>query len=134
MEKYNDDDSNIADIPVYKSQHLQLDKIKKLISERKSFKIEDAENTSKVVHSVEKEIEEQGFKCRVYTSFRKAAIAATGAAWFSPILGVPGALGLGAAGIVAGIGIGIHTIATYDPDYEIEKNLFNNDITVYYKK
>jgi len=37
-------------------------------------------------------------------------------------------------GLLSGIGISLHNVATFNPDYEIGKNKINGSITVTYKK
>jgi hypothetical protein len=72
-----------------------------------------------VAAAVEKEIEAKGLKCRVYTRNRGWAAAA---ASFT------------AVGIPALVGIAAHNIATYDPDYEIGKDIGANKLYVDFKK
>lgn len=69
---------------------------------------------------IEGNIEKKGMTCRVYTVGRSAAMAA--------------GLLSGVAGVAAAVGIAAHNLATYDPDYEIGKNLANNTIRVVYRK
>ena len=70
---------------------------------------------------VEQAIEAAGLKCRVRTANRGWAIAA--AAVFT--------LGVGATAAAA---VGVHDLATINPDYEIIKEMFGSDIQVEYMK
>lgn len=69
---------------------------------------------------VEKEIERQKKSCRIYTRNRIAGAVAT--SWV-PVLSW--------ANFIA---IAAHNIATYNPDYEIGKDLAGNRVYVTYKK
>ncbi|MDD7984379.1 hypothetical protein PQO01_05385 [Lentisphaera marina] len=75
------------------------------------------------VRSIEREIESQNFKCRIYTAGR---IAAAGGSVFTGVLGVVGA--------ASAIGIAAHNLATYDPDFEIKKHKIDKAITVAYMR
>ena len=72
------------------------------------------------VTTIESRIEAMGMTCRVYTVGRTAAMAA---GLFSVV-----------AGVATAVGIAAHNLATYDPDYEIGKNLANNTLRVVYQK
>ncbi len=71
------------------------------------------------VGKLEKAIEGKAMRCRVYTKGR--AIAG-------------GGLLLGGVGAIPLVGIGIHRLATMNPDYEIGRDVINNTIEVEYKK
>lgn len=102
----------------------ELDKVAHLISNRKSFSIIEAKDTTSIADIVEKKIEAQNLKCRVRVSNRAAALA-TGI--------IPtGATQLAALATAAGIAI--HNIFTWNPDYEIIKCLYDNKVEVEYKK
>jgi len=73
---------------------------------------------------LEREIEKQGMRCRIFTSKRKAILAGA--------LIPTGITQLSA--LVAGVGMAAHNLATLNPDYEICKNTFDAGITVTYKK
>lgn len=92
----------------------------KLVHEKKSFKICAVADISEAVKLAEKYIEIYGMSCRVYTENR-AAIAA-------------GGLLLGGIGALAAVGVAAHNVATWNPDYEIGKDLISNNVTVIYKK
>lgn len=114
------------DISVHSIKNLTDQKIKEMVNKKLSFIINDIDRLkmSGAVKLVEKIIEENGLKCRVYTQGRSAALA--GAVIPNPVT----VLG----GWAAGIAIGVHNIATWDPDYEIAKNVANGAIRVNYKK
>lgn len=74
--------------------------------------------------TLEKVIESKGMKCRVYTKGRIATLAATVATAPPVVIG----------GLVAGIAIGAHNLATWNPDYEIAKNPATGALSVTYMK
>lgn len=85
----------------------------------------------KGIKLVEAMIESQGMKCRVRSDV-KSSLAQGG------VLGI--ALGVISAPItatMAGIGVAAsvgHTLATYNPDYEIIKDYINKKLHVIFKK
>ena len=114
------------DYNVYSIDRVPDEKIKSIISEKQSFVIEGISRTMmpEAVHNLEKIIEGLGFKCRVYTKGRLASVGMA-AIPINPTV---------FAGWAAGIGIGIHNLVTYNPDYEIAKNYVMGTLTVNYKK
>lgn len=72
------------------------------------------------IKDIERIIESKKMRCRIFTEGR--AVAATAGI----LAGGSGTLGI--------IGIGIHRMATMNPDYEISRDIINNKITVEYKK
>lgn len=95
--------------------------LNRFINDRKSFEILGVGGSFKeCILLIEQSIESKGLTCRVYTENRSAAIGA-------------GLFAVG-AGVFAAVGIAAHNLATYDPDYEIGKNLINNKVTVKFKK
>lgn len=113
------------DVNVYKLNEISNEKIIEKIKKKESFILEkvDSIKLHSTVETLERLIESQGFKCRIYTLGRVAAAGATVAG------GVTGLLGA-----LSGIAIAAHNIATWNPDYEIAKNLFGSSIHVTYKK
>lgn len=114
------------DIGVYSINKVSDSQIDELLDQHKSFVLQDVARTnmSEAVESIEKKIEFRGLKCRVYTKGRAASIAA---AWIPfPITAI--------GGLASAIAIGAHNIATWDPDYEIAKNLAMGTLTINYKK
>jgi hypothetical protein len=75
------------------------------------------------VKTVENKIEASGMTCRVFTAGRIGAVAGS---FFGGITG--------AVGILSAASIALHNIATFNPDYEIEKNPIDNRIVVKFKK
>ncbi|PAU59198.1 hypothetical protein BZL41_16995 [Pseudomonas sp. PIC25] len=113
------------DVNVYSLQEISNEQILEKIKNKESFVIEkvDSVKYSPTIEALEKIIESQGLKCRVYTIGR---IATAGVTAFG---GVTGAIGL-----LSGIAIAAHNIATWNPDYEIGKNILGSNIHVTYKK
>ena len=114
------------DVSIYTARELDTARIEQLIKDKASFKIVAIENMDSVVNVVEGQIEKQNLSCRVYLEYR-ASVLAIG---LSPIGAGWGQL----AAAVAGVGIGIHNLATYNPDYEIAKNPLKSYAFVTYKK
>ncbi|WP_214648592.1 hypothetical protein [Acinetobacter terrae] len=114
------------DISTHSIKNLTDDKIKNMIDKRLSFIIQDIDRLkiSGVIQLVEKIIESKGLKCRVYTQGRAAVLA--GAAIPTPVTVI--------GGWAAGIAIGAHNLATWDPDYEIAKNITAGTLRINYKK
>lgn len=75
------------------------------------------------IETLERLIESQGLKCRIYTFGR---IAAAGASVAGGVTGLLGAL--------SGIAMSAHNIATWNADYEVAKKLLASTIHVTYKK
>jgi len=109
------------DIAKYTAEELGLDTIDALILKKSSYQVVAVTNLSSTVSKIEGRIEKANLKCRVYTEYRSASIAAM----FSPAALV----GLGAA-----VGIAAHNLATFNPDYEIAKNKLAGTLTVKYMK
>ncbi len=110
------------DYSVYSINRISDDEIEELIASRASFVLDRIarHSMSEAVASVEKAIESQGLKCRVYTKGRAAALA--------------GELAVPLVGWAAAAAMGIHNLATWDPDYEIAKNLITGTLTVECKR
>jgi len=106
--------------------------ITKLLLSKCSFEIIGLRgNFTTAIKSVEREIECLGLKCRVKVDM-KGAIAQGGI--LGTIIGaasLPAGVVLAAAATIASAG---HTLATYNPDYEIIKDYVNKKIKVIYKK
>jgi len=92
----------------------------KLINEKKSFKVYAIANMAEAVALVEKYVEAYGLRCRVYTEYRAAALA--------------GEVLAGGVGVAAAVGIAVHNLATWNPDYEVGKDYISNALSVIYKK
>lgn len=113
------------DVNVYTLQEISNDQILEKIKSKESFIIEKVEAMRFIstVETLENLIESQGLKCRIYTIGRIATAGATA------VGGVTGILGL-----FSGIAIAAHNIVTWNPDYEIGKNILGSSIHVTYKK
>ena len=88
-------------------------------------------NFNASIKYIETRIEHLGLKCRVKVD-AKGAIAQGGL--LGTLLGaasLPASVVLAAAATVASAG---HTLATYNPDYEIIKDYVNKKLKVIYKK
>lgn len=105
--------------------------IEQLLKNRASFEViglRGCFNTG--IKHIESRIERQGLKCRVKTD-TKGALAQGGI--LGTIIGVaslPASVAIATAATIASAG---HTLATYNPDYEIIKNYVNNKLKVIYK-
>lgn len=109
------------DLQKFTADELTVEKLDTLAMRHESFQVVAVSNISAVVKKIEGRLEKQGLKCRVYSEYRSTAMAAA----FSPAAVV----GLGAA-----VGIGLHNLATFNPDYEIGKNKLAGTVTVKYMK
>ncbi|WP_439259258.1 hypothetical protein [Lonepinella sp. BR2930] len=106
----------------YLIQDISNDFIRALIRNRATFSVRSP-NLTDDARKIEQLIEEQGYSCRIYTENRSAAMTGS---LFSGIASV--------VGVASAIGIAAHNLATYDPDFEIGKNLIDKKINVTYKK
>ena len=95
-------------------------RIDDLISSKSSFQIVGVNDIGDIVKLLEGRIEAKGLKCRVYTEYRAAGLAAEALA--------------GGVGVVVAAGIAVHNVVTWNPDYEIGKNKLNSSVSVTYKK
>ncbi|MDD5157244.1 hypothetical protein [Sulfurimonas sp.] len=132
---------NLADIENFTTDELSTEKIDALIKSKKSFQIVAIKDMSHVVNKLEGAIEKQNLKCRVLTSYRGAVAGAAGVggvATAGAIAGVGAAAGTAIIAFpaiaLASVALAAHRLATYDPDYEIEKNLFQKNVKVLYKR
>ena len=104
----------------YSAAEISVEKIDELISKKISFQISDLSDISKIVKVLENCIAQHHMRCRVYTEYRAFAL-----------IGDPLIYGIS---VVAGVGIALHNMVTFNPDYEIGKNKFKRRVTVTYKK
>ena len=97
------------------------EQLNSLLNSKKSFKLLGCSDQMKAtVAWLEKSIEGKSMRCRIYTKGR--AVAATAGL----LAGGSGSLGM--------VGIGLHRLATMNPDYEIGRDLINHTIEVEYKQ
>ncbi len=75
----------------------------------------------KATQMVKQAIEQQRMRCRVYTRDRVAAVAGS-------------ALISGGVGTLSLMGIAAHNLMTFDPDYEIGRDIISNKLYVEFKK
>lgn len=108
----------------YTADEISMAKLNALVASKASFKIFMVEDISIMVKKIEGTIDKNRMRCRIYTEYRSAAMAAAAIP-----TGVTQITGLATA-----LGIGIHNIATINPDYEIAKNSVNSSVTAIYKK
>lgn len=95
---------------------------RKLIDHRASFEIHQVPITEMltICSAIENYIELEDLKCRVYTEKRYTGLLA-------------GALNK-QYGVLGALFIAAHNLITWNPDYEISRDLANNRINVKYKK
>lgn len=98
------------------------ERVSELIEARESFEVWDVdiESTFDVAQRIEAEIEKRRMTCRVYTSGRLMTAAV-------------GIFSMG-AGLAALASIAAHNLMTYDPDYEICRDLANSRLIVKFMK
>ncbi|MFJ3467159.1 hypothetical protein [Pseudomonas sp. NPDC090201] len=113
------------DVNVFKIAEVTNEQILQKIKNHESFTLEcgDAERYSRTLEWLEKNIEDQGMKVRIYMVGRAAAMGAAVWTGFGTI-----------AAAASGIAIAAHNIATWSPDYEIGKNPISPTLYVNYKK
>lgn len=100
---------------------INLSFIKQQIGNKASFVLLGCSGKiNDTIKDIERITESKKMRCRIYTVGRGAAAAA------GVLAGGSGTLGL--------LGVGLHRLATINPDYEIGRDLINNKITVEYKK
>ena len=111
---------------------LNKTEIIKLLLNKSSFEVIGLRGSfTASIKSVENEIERLGLKCRVKSDM-KGAIAQGGIlGTFIGAASLPVGVALAAAATLASTG---HTLATYNPDYEIIKDYINKKLRVVYKK
>lgn len=114
------------DIGVYSIKSITDEKIDNLIGTHESFVLENVDrlNMGEAIATLENKIKAHNLSCRVYTKGRAASILGIAIPTPVTVLG----------GWASAIGIVAHNLATYNPDYEIAKNLLTKTLTVTYKK
>lgn len=104
------------------SFELTPEKIDPYIRNNKSFQVVGVTDIGKVVSFLEGRMEKLNKSCRVFTEYRKAALAGS---FFGPTA---------LLGLAAAVGMAAHNLATINPDFEIGKNKISGTVTVTYKK
>ncbi|MBX8489302.1 hypothetical protein K5D42_05380 [Pseudomonas cichorii] len=124
------------DINVYKIEDVTNDFILNKIKSHESFILECGEfnRYSNTLTWLESTIESEGMSVRIYMMARKLSMGSFVGFAGVGIVGAPVALGALAVGLVAGVGITAHNLATLNPDYEIGKNPLSTTLHVDYKK
>ena len=112
------------DINVYSVNELTDEKLNDLIRTKSSFVLTDVTHMKHTVKKVEELIEMKDMKCRVYTKGRVATVAAAAIPVSPAVIG----------GWLSAAAIGVHNLATYDPDYELAKNPIKSELEVNYKR
>lgn len=111
---------------------LTPDELTSLISNKESFEIVGLRGSFNAgIKMVESKIESLGMKCRVKSDLKSAVMQGGAAGALIGLVSAPATLTVAAVTVVAGVG---HTLATYDPDYEVLKDLVNKRLRVIYKK
>ena len=106
--------------------------IEGLVKGRISFEVHGLRgNFSDGVKLVETTIESLGLKCRVKSDVKSAVLQGGVLGAALGVLSTPVTVATLSVGAVATVG---HTLATYNPDYEILKDYVNKSLKVNYKK
>ncbi|QZP30507.1 hypothetical protein [Pseudomonas sp. DR48] len=124
------------DVGVYKITEVTNDFIIEKIKAHESFVLECGEydRYSNTLTWLEQSIEKQGMSVRIYMRARKISMGSFAGFAGASIIGAPVALGAVAIGLVAGVGIAAHNLATLNPDYEVGKHPLGSTLYVDYKK
>ncbi len=106
--------------------------IEGLLRSKASFEVVGLRgNFTAGIKLVETGIESLGMKCRVKSDLKSSVMQGGILGGVLGVVSTPVTLTAAAIGAAAGIG---HTLATYDPDYEILKDYVNKKLRVIYKK
>ena len=101
------------------------EELTRAILAHENFVLMDVDNIQSVaVKWLEEAIEKHGMRCRIYSGYRKAALAGA--------LIPTGVTQLGA--LAAGAGMLVHNLLTLNPDYEICKQIVGDGIEVTYRR
>ncbi|MBK5340438.1 hypothetical protein JFU48_03420 [Pseudomonas sp. TH49] len=124
------------DVGVYKITEVTNDFIIEKIKSHESFVLEcqEFDRYSNTLTWLEQAIEKQGMSVRIYMRARRLSMGSFAGFAGASIVGAPVALGALAIGMVAGVGIAAHNLATLNPDYEIGKHPIGSTLYVDYKK
>lgn len=124
------------DVGVYKITEVTNDFIIEKIKAHESFVLEceEYDRYSKTLTWLEQMIEAQGMSVRIYMRARRLSMGSLAGFAGASVVGAPVALGALAIGMVAGVGIAAHNLATLNPDYEIGKHPLCSTLYVDYQK
>ena len=124
------------DIGVYKITEVTNDFITNKIKAHESFVLEcqDYDRYANTLTWLEKTIENQGVTVRIYMKARRLSMGSFAGLAGVGVIGAPVALGAIAVGMVAGVGIAAHNLATLNPDYEIGKHPLGTTLYVDFQK
>ncbi|MCF5188637.1 hypothetical protein [Pseudomonas simiae] len=124
------------DVGVYKITEITNDFIIEKLEARESFVLEceEFDRYSKTLTWLEQTIESKGMSVRIYMRARRLSFGSFAGFAGASVVGAPIALGALAIGVVAGVGIAAHNLATLNPDYEIGKHPIASTLYVDYKK
>lgn len=113
-----------TEIQKFSTDELTSEIIDDLVSKKASFQVVAAKKWGKTIELIEERIEKAGLRCRVYTEYSStAATAGVPLVLFgTPIVAIPA--------LVTAAAVGVHRLATFNPDYEIAKNRIARTITV----
>jgi hypothetical protein len=118
------------DYSVYDIKKVPDSKIKELLSSKQGFVLENIKRTNmgEAVKRIETMMDNMGLSSRIYQKGRVASMATYAAAPMAT--GPVGALA--AIGVAAGSGAAIaaHNLVTFNPDYEIAKNMVTGTLTI----
>lgn len=112
------------DLIKFEPIEMTREKLAQLVDARESFEIVGVRDITDMVHLLETAIEKKSLRCRVYTEYRSSVMGG---------MVIPTGV-TQAAGLATLVGVGVHNLATFNPDYEIAKNKVTNSVTVKYKK
>lgn len=114
------------DINIFSYDAMTDERLEGLLTRKESFVIEEIKRRHmyRAVRHLESAMDKKGYKSRVFTKARKVAMA--GIATPNPVTFI--------AGAAAAIGTGLHNAVTWNPDYEIAKNLMTGSLTVTFKE
>lgn len=111
---------------------LTADELSSLLLNKESFELIGLRGNFKAgIKMVETKIESLGMRCRVKSDLKNGLVQGGAVGGLLGLVSAPATLTVAAATVVVGVG---HTLATYDPDYEVLKDYINKRLRVIYKK
>lgn len=113
------------DVGVYKITEISNQQIREKICNHESFAIEceEFDRYKKTLEWLEKTIESEGMKVRVYMKGRVATMGTAALTGWGTVVAA-----------ASGLAMAAHNVATWSPDYEIAKHPLGNTLYVNYKK